>query len=194
MKTCSRCKQEKSLDDFHRSSRRPDGRAGWCKACEKKYHSDYYQQHKAVLDEQHGAYVQANRDAVVAYRSEWNRNAYINSVRKQLGSKLRAGLKRRPSKNAPSIDDLVAMYEAQEGKCALTGIVMTRLGGRIMQTSISLDRIDSKKGYSKDNIRLICHAVNAFKGPWTDDMMFDMAEALLRRNRPHALAKSKRGT
>ena len=41
MKTCPRCGETKSLDDFHRGGK-PDGRQVWCKACRKVYDHDYF--------------------------------------------------------------------------------------------------------------------------------------------------------
>jgi hypothetical protein len=32
-KTCSRCKTQKPMSEFHRESRSPDGAARWCKTC-----------------------------------------------------------------------------------------------------------------------------------------------------------------
>lgn len=37
LKTCSRCKQEKPLDEFYRSSEFPDGRQYNCKACGRRH-------------------------------------------------------------------------------------------------------------------------------------------------------------
>lgn len=34
MKTCRKCKVEKSLDSFHKNKVRPDGLAHWCKSCQ----------------------------------------------------------------------------------------------------------------------------------------------------------------
>lgn len=62
--------------------------------------------------------------------------------------------------------DLEFMYEMwnkQKGKCALTGIPMTVTEHGRTNTNISLDRIDSNKGYTKDNVHLICSAVNFMK-------------------------------
>jgi hypothetical protein len=42
MKTCSKCKTEKSLELFHRSSRSVDGRNNWCKACFAEYERERY--------------------------------------------------------------------------------------------------------------------------------------------------------
>ncbi len=44
---------------------------------------------------------------------------------------------------------------------------------------MTMDRIDSSRGYSRGNVRLICHAVNMFKGTMSDDEMFAMAVALV---------------
>ena len=55
------------------------------------------------------------------------------------------------------------MWNKQEGKCALTGIPMTVTERGRTNTNISLDRIDSNKGYTKDNVHLICSAVNFMK-------------------------------
>jgi hypothetical protein len=76
-------------------------------------------------------------------------------------------------------DDLWRLWEAQHGKCALTGIAMTWAKGKIQPTSISLDRIDSSLNYTVDNVRFICHAVNAFKGVGSDDEMLVMARAIV---------------
>lgn len=195
MKVCAACKVAKQVTDFYRHTRRRDGLSSYCKRCQKSYKARYYRQNKARLDEENREYVRANVASVGEYRKEWNQAAYINSVRKQLSTKLRSGLKRRPTENPMTLDDLVKMYERQSGKCLLTGIQMTRLGGKTLATSISIDRIESAKGYTPDNVRLICHAVNAFKGAWSDELMLDTAEALLRANRPNVLREEKpRGT
>jgi hypothetical protein len=53
------------------------------------------------------------------------------------------------------------LWEKQKGLCALTGIPMTYkfYEGRV-NTNLSVDRIDSAKGYSKDNVQLVCMAAN----------------------------------
>lgn len=44
------------------------------------------------------------------------------------------------------------MWNKQKGKCALTGIPMTVTKSGRTNTNISIDRIDSNKGYTKDNV------------------------------------------
>lgn len=42
MKTCSKCKREKSLEDFPREEKRKDGRYPWCKVCLSQHRKDRY--------------------------------------------------------------------------------------------------------------------------------------------------------
>lgn len=59
---------------------------------------------------------------------------------------------------------LLELYNKQKGKCAITGIDMTyEAGSGKKYNTISLDRIDSSKGYVKDNIQFVCYMVNVMK-------------------------------
>lgn len=57
-----------------------------------------------------------------------------------------------------------ALWDAQEGRCALTGVPMTYAvrKGRVM-TNASIDRIDSRLGYSPGNVQLVCFIANIMK-------------------------------
>lgn len=50
---------------------------------------------------------------------------------------------------------------------------------KIRPHSVSIDRIDNNEGYTLQNVRLICHAINSFKGSMTDDEMKEMARHLI---------------
>lgn len=78
-----------------------------------------------------------------------------------------------------TVDDLLSLWNEQERKCALTGIVMTWGKGKILPESISIDRIDQSIGYVAGNVRLVCYAVNCFRGQMSDDKMFAMALSLI---------------
>lgn len=57
------------------------------------------------------------------------------------------------------------LLEAQGYKCALTGVELTcRLErGVRCKTNASIDRIDPKGPYTRDNVHLVCVAVNKFR-------------------------------
>lgn len=63
-----------------------------------------------------------------------------------------------------NIDYLLYLWEKQKGKCAVTGYDMTFdfYKGRV-NSNVSLDRIDSSKGYTKDNVQLVCMVINQMK-------------------------------
>ena len=60
---------------------------------------------------------------------------------------------------------LLEILDAQGGRCALTGVKMTNtiIRGRKTWTNASVDRIVSGGAYTKENIQLVCVAVNIFR-------------------------------
>jgi hypothetical protein len=67
--------------------------------------------------------------------------------------------------NFLTLEYIMEIWDRQDGKCALSGEVMTHImgtGGRV-NTNISIDRIDSSKGYEVGNIQLVCAIVNIMK-------------------------------
>lgn len=76
-------------------------------------------------------------------------------------SDLRSFYKRRETL---SVDFLEELYNKQNGLCALTRVPMTYIRGHgKVPTNISIDRIDSCKGYEPDNVQLVCSIVNIMK-------------------------------
>lgn len=66
---------------------------------------------------------------------------------------------------------LLKLLEKQGRRCAITGIEFTfraEFDGRIDQFRASVDRIDSNKGYTKDNVQLVCAQVNLMKHQSTE--------------------------
>ncbi len=87
---------------------------------------------------------------------------------------------------------IAELLEKQDGKCVLSGMKMladqdSSVGSRgYMKPSV--DRVDSRKGYTKDNVRLILSCLNQAKGPWTDAELLRMAEAWMTK-RGYAVSK-----
>lgn len=55
--------------------------------------------------------------------------------------------------------------------CPVLGIPITFNSGEAMDNSISIDRIDSSKGYTKDNIVIVSNRVNKLKSNSTFEEM-----------------------
>jgi len=64
------------------------------------------------------------------------------------------------------VEDLMRIYDEQEGLCALSGVLMTthRDGTGRRKTNASIDRISPDLGYKKGNVQLLCWEVNRMKG------------------------------
>jgi hypothetical protein len=57
--------------------------------------------------------------------------------------------------------DLLKLWKMQRGRCAYSGRVMTPRCNRL--NTVSVERIDPSRGYTLDNVVLICDAVNTAK-------------------------------
>lgn len=65
-----------------------------------------------------------------------------------------------------SAKDCLDLLEKQNGKCALSGVNLTcqlEVGKKFF-TNASLDRIEVGGGYTKDNVQLVCSALNSWRG------------------------------
>lgn len=80
----------------------------------------------------------------------------------------------KPGRRHLKIDDMMAILERQQGRCALSGVELTfvkRTDGVKQHTNLSIDRRDSSRGYELDNIQLVCAIVNIMKSSLTVDQL-----------------------
>jgi hypothetical protein len=61
--------------------------------------------------------------------------------------------------------DCVELLEKQNYKCALTGIELTCTlkKGTVCKTNASIDRINPKGAYTKNNVQLVCAVINKLR-------------------------------
>ena len=86
-----------------------------------------------------------------------------------------------------SKQDCVALLEVQDYKCALTGVELTCIleKGTVCKTNASIDRIDPKGPYTRDNVQLVCAAINKLRV----DMSVDDFINWCKKVSDHALRK-----
>lgn len=81
-----------------------------------------------------------------------------------------------------------AEQKLETGSCEITGLNFeySRNGNDRFQPFIpSVDRIDSSKGYTQDNCRMVVWIYNMAKAEWDDDTVLKMATALVAKsNKP----------
>ena len=144
MKTCFRCKETKSFDLFFKSKNTSDGLHSWCKQC-------------------------CN---VGNERSRSKQNATIQGRAKIFLQNARKSAAKRQQEFSLSIEDVVSCWNDQNQVCAYSGRQMTLEAGKL--NTVSIERIDSKKGYTPDNTILVCQAINRMKSDFSFEDFYDL--------------------
>jgi len=72
-----------------------------------------------------------------------------------------------------TLEDLKDIWDNQKGKCPYTGydMLLNTYNARYKNNMLvaSLDRIDSSKGYVKDNVEFVCVAINYLKNTFSKE-------------------------
>ena len=72
-------------------------------------------------------------------------------------------------------DDFINWWNQQPKNCWYCGQIVVQRNG-FKQDNLTIDRADNKKGYSLDNIHIVCRRCNMIKGSWfTESQMFEIA-------------------
>ena len=70
--------------------------------------------------------------------------------------------------------DVIALWEKQNGKCAISGVYLTHHldGSGKKEYNASIDRISGDKGYTIHNIQLVAYRINIMKHTLSEDMFY----------------------
>jgi len=82
-------------------------------------------------------------------------------------------------------EDMWQQWLKQDGKCALSGIPLTieRNYKKMKTMTASLDRIDSTKGYTTDNIQWVHKDLNRMKMNYDNQYFIDMCKLVANNNK-----------
>lgn len=153
-----------------------------CKPCRSEYHRKYVQENYEELRRKHRA--SYRRDRVKRKRAVYKAiqrspEAFLRDRWHHIRSK---GNRRRkeaktlenPDRVAVSIsfEEVLDLWEEQEGRCSLSGLKMEHVWGS--PRSVSIDRIDSDVGYHLGNVQLVCSAMNFMKRSWPQEDILAM--------------------
>jgi transcription elongation factor Elf1 len=149
-KTCNRCNKEKLLSEFSVNNKAKDRLQYRCRVCDVEYQAQRRE---------------ANKDQFAEYSREYQRNRRKDfDYRLQMlinASKQRARLNDR--EHDINVDDIKAIYPA-DNCCPIFGLKLEFNGAGFRDSSPSIDRVDSTKGYTRDNIQIISWKANRIKG------------------------------
>jgi hypothetical protein len=149
-KICNHCKEDKLLSEFTLNNKAKDKLQYKCRTCDVKYQAQRRDKNKTKFAEYSREY-QKTRRKDFEYRLQMLINA----------SKQRARDKGR--EHNITVQDLKAIYPAN-GLCPIFGTVLEFNEAGFRDSSPSIDRIDSSKGYTIDNIQVISWKANRIKG------------------------------
>lgn len=92
-------------------------------------------------------------------------------------SKLKRDAEKRGIDFKITLEDIQEKYEQQHHCCALTGIPV------LFGMNASVDRIDSEKDYTKDNIQVVLSVVNIMKRDIPEDLFIMLCKAVAERHK-----------
>jgi hypothetical protein len=148
-----------------------------------QYNQKYYEQNKEKIKQDALTYYKENKEKVLTgvreYREE-NRELILKNgkdyYRRNLKKRLVNAARARSKKSGLEFNLTANDFEIPE-TCPLLGITLFVAEGRktVKFNSASLDRIDSSKGYTKDNVWIISFKANTMKSNSTLDEFTLMA-------------------
>lgn len=150
-KTCTKCGEEKSLEDFHKNKSRKDGLYFYCKACRR----EYYQKNKEAITQYQREYYQKNPHV----KKKWEKKNKAKINRK---TSVRRARKRRamPDWLTPEhLAEIELAYDHAQQLTELTGVQyhvdhivpLKGKGVRGLHVPWNLQVITAKENLSKHN-------------------------------------------
>ncbi|CAB4167489.1 hypothetical protein UFOVP858_35 [uncultured Caudovirales phage] len=165
-KHCPHCKRDLPFASFHKDKRTSSGLRCWCKEC-----CSWKFQHQFMGTEAYQKRLRRyyeNRRAVVAVdpKPQWVTYAMSNAKRRSKEIGVEYSLTR---------EEITAVFPDM---CPLLGTPFVFSQGKTLPESPSLDRKDSSKGYTPDNIWVISAKANRIKSDATTDEITMVADNL----------------
>ena len=149
-KQCCFCKEEKALSEFSKNIASSDGLQYKCRPCDV----EYQRKRRAANLQKTASYLKKYRQSKTK-DFDFRLQMLINA------SKQRARLKNR--EHSINLDDLKSIYP-KDGRCPIFGMKLEFNTAGFRESSPSIDRIDSQRGYTKDNIQIVSWKANRIKG------------------------------
>lgn len=104
------------------------------------------------------------------------------NIHKSVFTKILYSAKKRNINFSIKESNIIELYNKQNGLCAITGkqLYLPQTYKEFKTTQISLDRINSSKPYTKENIQWICKDINMSKGKIDLDEYKNNCELILK--------------
>lgn len=199
-KNCIICEESKLFDNFHKNASGTDGYHNECKTCRSEKRKkinvpkpisgtkqcnkckNTYDMTKFNGDKSNSTGLQSYcKDCQTENTKKWA--STLDGFIKRLYHDILHNIEKRakPIKCLITTQDIKDLYDKQNGLCALTNQKLTTdtytvKGNQyiINKFNISVDRIDSNKDYTKDNIQLVGAIINRIKSDLSNDQFLEL--------------------
>ena len=157
-KTCTKCGETKSLDDFHRDKTGVGGRRSDCKECVREYKRRYHEENRDKRLEYNRRYREENRDKTLDYQRrhyEENRDKVRERKRRYHEENrdiLNQGNKIRHAQNT-RISNLLASKKGAPYSPEEDALILADNGMTIYQKAIELGRTYHSVRIRKQHLR-----------------------------------------
>ena len=164
---CTPCKRMHPKSEFNKDKNTPTGLTGCC---------------REVISQRNKAHHQKNKDNINRRRRETNfKNRNGENSRKWVVRHLLYDCKSRSRKKGLVFDLSVSDLHIPD-VCPIFGVgLVYGSKGKRVACSPSIDRIDSSKGYTPDNVWIICWKANNIKNEGTPAQHRAIADAVEKR-------------
>lgn len=193
MKICVRCDKDKQLNSFARNKRAKDGLSSWCADCRKEYRQETKEQRRIAKRN----WSQNNKERKKQHFKKWYDKRY-----KEYWQELRQTVHGRSQRLFGLAKDRSYKHKlpfniTQEwvedhltvGCCQRTGIRFDLTTKGRSPFAPSLDRIKPSLGYTTENTLIVVLCYNQAKGEWSHEEVIQMAEGLIRSEKPVGFSK-----
>lgn len=104
-----------------------------------------------------------NKQNAETWYDDWNRFVNRNLYQNTIDNARPKGKNKRKFDHTLTLDNIHKMWEFNNGLCAATGVPMTWKKTDPAITRVTVDRIDSTRGYTLDNVWLVTSGFNTLK-------------------------------
>ena len=206
VKICTKCNIEKEITFYHKNKNEKDGYMNICKTCrslsrknqenvrcndnkecpkcKKLLSHTFYSSDKSSKDGLQTYCKSCHKINEIKYYKNGGKELYFNKNFRDL----KGNAEKRNIEVNITINDIKNLYVQQNEKCVISGIKMTTefIPGDDKWSRIhnmSVDRIDSNKSYTKDNIQLVCCMINIMKWDLKQDDFINICKTIYLHNK-----------
>ena len=182
-KLCAKCTMPKDLSEFHKEKKGNHGVGHWCKECAAKERRKWDEKNRDYANERAQKYRKGAKN--ISYEKEF-RKVYVNTFDGVITRLLSASKRRAKLKNlAFDLDREWIIKKVKPMICEATGLPLSlEIDNRYQHSPFkpSIDKIDPKKGYIKDNCQIVAVIYNKAKAdsPALDVLL--MAQCLMEKS------------